>query len=124
MTVGVALEVRSLVGRCGQYGAWRATAAAPAMLGSLALLLVVLGFLGRWEPVAILCWLGSAVVVFTRAGERLTVGTAMGFRPLTCRQSAALAKVWLTALAQAGFRADQTDLYVRPSALVNAYAAG
>ena len=124
MTVSVALEVRSVVGRRGHYGGWRATAAAPAMLGSLALLLVLFGFLGRWEPVAILGWLVSGAVVFTRFGERVTVRTVMEFRPLTSRQSAALAGVWPAALAQAGYRADQIDLYVQPSALVNAYAAG
>ena len=79
---------------------------------------------GQWEPIAILAWLVSAAVVFTRFGERVTVRTAMGFRPLTGRQSAALAGVWSAALAQAGYRADQIDLYVQPSALVNAYAAG
>jgi STE24 endopeptidase len=94
------------------------------MLGSLALLLVLFGFLGRWEPVAILGWLVSGAVVFTRFGERVTVRTVMEFRPLTSRQSAALAGVWPAALAQAGYRADQIDLYVEPSALVNAYAAG
>jgi STE24 endopeptidase len=124
VTVSVALEVRSLVGQRGHYGAWRATAAAPAMLGSLALLLVLSGFLGRWKPVAVLGWLVSAAVVFTRFGERVTVRTAMGFRPLTSRQAAALAGVWPAALAQAGYRADQIDLSVQPSALVNAYAAG
>src|SRR6185312_10179836 len=101
MTVSAALEVRSRVGRRGHYGAWRATAAAPAMLGSLALLLVLFGFLGRWEPVAILGWLFSGALVFTRLGERVTVRTAMGFRPLTSRQSAALTGVWPAALAQA-----------------------
>jgi STE24 endopeptidase len=124
MTVSVAPVVRSVVSRRGHYGAWRATAAVPAIVGSLALLLVLFGFLGRWEPVAILGWLVSGAVVFTRFGERVTVRTAMGFRPLTGRQSAALAGVWPAALAQAGYRADQIDLYVQPSALVNAYAAG
>jgi STE24 endopeptidase len=124
VTVRVAVEVRSLLGRRGHYGAWRATAATPAMLGSLALLLVVFGFLGRWEPVAILGWLASGAVVFTRFGERVTVRTAMGFRPLTGRQAAALTGVCSAALAQAGYRGNQIDLYVQPSALVNAYAAG
>src|SRR6476469_9708125 len=100
MTVSAALEVRSLVGQRGHYGAWRATAAAPAMLGSLALLLVLSGFLGRWKPVAVLGWLVSAAVAFTRFGERVTVRTAMGFLPLTSRQAAALAGVWPAALAQ------------------------
>ena len=102
MTVSGALQVRSLVGQRGHYGAWRAMAAAPAMLGSLALLLVLFGFLGRWEPVAILGWLLSAAVVFTRFGERVTVRTAMGFRPLTGRQSAALAGVWSAASPRLG----------------------
>ena len=61
MTVSGALQVRSLVGRRGHHGAWRATAAAPAMLGSLALLLVLFGFLGQWEPVAILGGLVSGL---------------------------------------------------------------
>jgi STE24 endopeptidase len=124
MTVSVAVEVRPLKGWRAHYGAWRATAAAPAMLGSLALLLVLFGFLGRWEPVAILGWLASGAVVLTRFGERATVRTAMGFRPLTSRQAAALAGVWRAALAQAGYRADQIDLYLQQSATVNAYAAG
>jgi STE24 endopeptidase len=124
MTVSMAVEVHPLVGWRGHYGAWRATAAAPAMLGSLALLLVLFGFLGRWEPVAILGWLASGAVVFTRFGERATVRTAMGFRPLTSRQAAAFAGVWPAALGQAGYRANQIDFYLQRSATVNAYAAG
>ena len=110
--------------RRGHYGAWRALTAAPAMFGSLALLLVVLGFLREWEPVASIAWLASGAAVLTRQGERLTVRVGLGFRPPTRRQRAVLAPVWTKALAVAGRRAGEVDLYVQHSAAVNAYAAG
>src|SRR5580765_3895952 len=108
----------------GHYSAWRAVASVPAMFGSLCLLLVLLGFLGRWEPVALLAWLASAAAVFTRPGERLAVRAALGLRRPGRRQSDALAPVWAKALATAGFGAHQVDLYVQRAAAVNAYAAG
>lgn len=40
--------------RSGSFGLWRALASAPAMVGSLLLLLVLLAGLGRWEGLLLL----------------------------------------------------------------------
>jgi STE24 endopeptidase len=125
MTAMVAIpKVGGMARERGHFSAWRAVASVPAMFGSLCLLLVLLGFLGRWEPVAMLAWLASAAAVFTRAGERLAVRAALGLRRPGRWQSDALAPVWAKALAAAGYGAEEVDLYVQRSAAVNAYAAG
>jgi STE24 endopeptidase len=94
------------------------------MFGSFALLLVLFGFLGRWEPVAILAWLACGAAVFTRGGERFAVQAALGFRTPTADQRAGLAHVWTAALTRAGYGPEAVDLYVQRSAAINAYAAG
>jgi STE24 endopeptidase len=86
--------------------------------------LVLLGFLGEWEPVAILAWLASGAAVLTRPGEMVMVRIGHGFRRPARRQLEALAPVWADALASAGYSAREVDLYVQSSATVNAYAAG
>jgi STE24 endopeptidase len=123
MTV-LAVVPKAAVGRRGHYGAWRALTAVPAMFGSLCLLLVLFGFLGQWEPVAMLAWLASGAAVFTRRGEQVTVRLGQGFRSPSRRQLTVLAPVWAKALAAAGYTAADVDLYVQRSTAVNAYAAG
>ena len=45
-----------------------AVAAAPAMVGSLLLMLVLLAGLGRWEGLLLLGWLGSGALVLKPIG--------------------------------------------------------
>ena len=51
-------------------GLWTvaAVAAAPAMVGSLLLMLVLLAGLGRWEGLLLLGWLGSGALVLKPIG--------------------------------------------------------
>jgi STE24 endopeptidase len=109
---------------CGSFGAWRALASAPAMVGSLLLLLVLLAGLGRWEGLLLLGWLGSGAMVLRPSGERLAVRIACGFRRPTADQMALLSPVWAVALQRAGTSAGDVDLYVQHRDEPNAYAAG
>jgi STE24 endopeptidase len=110
--------------RRGHFGAWRAVAAAPAMVGSLLLLLVLFGWMGQWEGLVLLAWLASGAAVFTRIGERFAVAAGCGFRRPTKAQAAALQPVWEAALARSGAAPGDVDLYVQRSNDLNAYAAG
>jgi STE24 endopeptidase len=110
--------------RYGSFGVWRALASAPAMVGSLLLLLVLLAGLGRWEGLLLLGWLGSGAMLLRPAGERLAVRVACGFRRPTADQEALLSHVWTAALQRAGTSAGDVDLYVRHRDEPNAYAAG
>jgi STE24 endopeptidase len=108
----------------GQFAAWRAVAAAPAMLGSGLLLLVVLGGAGAWGSAVWLGWLVSGAVVFSRTGERMAVRLVCGFRRPTPAQRTLLDPVWTAAMARCGTRAGEIDWYVQTSDVPNAYAAG
>jgi len=105
-------------------GAWRAVAALPAMAGSFLLLLVVFGWMGRWEGLVLAGWLVSGAAVFTRAGERFAVAAGFGFRRLSPAQWAVLTPPWASALDRAGIAREAVDLYVAPGGDVNAYAVG
>src|SRR3954463_5731053 len=86
--------------RAARFGLWRAVAAAPAMLGSLLLLTLVSVTLGRWVGLLIpLAWAAGAAVMMTRAGERMIVRAACGFRRPSPGQAASLRPAWSTALA-------------------------
>jgi STE24 endopeptidase len=123
-TMSVNVPARVAPRRAGHFGAWRALSAIPAMIGSLLLLLVLFGWLGEWEPVALLAWIASGAAVFSRVGERAAVGIGAGFRRPTRAQSALLAPAWSTALARCGLTASEVDLYVQRSRDPNAFAAG
>ena len=110
--------------RRGHFGAWRAAASVPAMVGSLLLLLVAFGWMGQWEGLVLLAWLASGAAVFTRVGERAAVTVGCGFRRLSQTQAAALDPVWASALTRAGLARSEVDLYVQRSGELNAYAAG
>ena len=110
--------------RDGNFGMWRAMASAPAMVGSLLLLLVLLAGLGRWEGLLLLAWLGSGAMVLRPAGERLAVRMACGFRRPMADQMALLSPVWAAALQRSGTLARDVDLYVQHRDEPNAYAAG
>jgi hypothetical protein len=62
-----------------RYWLWRSVAAAPAMIGSLLLLMLASGALGRWSGLLLLTWAACAAAMTTRAGERMTVRAAYGF---------------------------------------------
>ena len=106
-------------------GAWRALIAAPAMVGSLLLLLLVLfGWLGQWEGLVLLGWLASGAAVFTRVGERMAVRLGYGFRRPSARQAALLGLTWLAVLARCGTPPEEVELYVQRARGANAYATG
>jgi len=110
--------------RYGNFGLWRALAAAPATVGSLLLLLVLSAGLGRWEGLLLLGWLGSGAMMLRPAGECLAVRIACGFRRPTADQMAFLGPVWAAALQRADTPAGDVDLYVQHRDEPNAYAAG
>jgi hypothetical protein len=55
----------------GHFGAWRAMAAVPSRVAGLLLMVVLLGWLGRWEGLALLGWLisGVAVLLVSESGR-------------------------------------------------------
>lgn len=108
----------------GRYSVWRMVAAMPAMLGSTCLLLVLLGFLGRRESVAMLAWLASAAVVLTRPGERMFARAVFGMRRLPDGEARVVAAVWARALHVSGCDGDAVDLLMQAGDAANAYAAG
>lgn len=110
--------------RRGHFGAWRAAASVPAMIGSLLFLLVAFGWMGQWEGLVLLGWLASGAAVFTRVGERFAVMAGCGFRRLSRTQSTAVDPVWVSALSRAGLDQCDVDLYLERSGELNAYAAG
>jgi STE24 endopeptidase len=123
-TMSVSLSARAAPRCAGHFGAWRALSTFPAMIGSLLLLLVLFGWLGEWEPVALLAWMASGVAVFSRIGERAAVRVGAGFRRPTRAQSALLAEGWSAALTRCGLSGGEVDLYVQRSRDPNAFAAG
>lgn len=108
----------------GRFGLLRAVAAAPAMLGSLGLVVVATGGLGAWALPALLIWVGCGAVAFTRGGERVAVRLAFGFRRPSVAQAAVLQPLWAEALRLAKAAAGDVDLFVQRAPQVNAYAAG
>jgi Zn-dependent protease with chaperone function len=110
--------------RGSRLGMGRVLVAAPAMLGSLLLLLVLLGWAGRWEPVLMLAWLATAVPVATPLGERAAVRLACGFSRPSARQRALLEPTWRQVLARCQVDPADVDLYVQRTRTVNAFAVG
>ena len=110
--------------RVVRYGLWRAVATAPAMIGSLLLLLLIFGALGPWSGLLLLTWAACAAAMTTRAGERVTVRALLGFRRPSPEQAAALQPAWATALRVTETEAGEVELYVQTARMANAYAAG
>jgi STE24 endopeptidase len=110
--------------RAVRYGHWRAVAAAPAMIGSLLLLMLASGVLNGWAGLLPLAWATCAAAATTRVGEQMTVRATQGFHRPSPRQAAALAQAWSTALRVTGTAADDVELYVQTARAPNAYAAG
>src|SRR5436190_1300319 len=89
-------------GRSRYLGVPRALVNLPAVVGSVAILLVFLTCLGRWEPVAILSWFAIGLAMLTRAAERMAVRIACGFREPKREQLRVLSEPWQDAVSRAG----------------------
>src|SRR3954466_7943184 len=87
--------------RGARFGLRRAVAAAPAVLGSL-LLMLAAGGLGRWAGALLLAWAACAAVLLTRGGERIAVRAGHRFHRPSPAQAAALQSAWATALRVTG----------------------
>jgi STE24 endopeptidase len=96
----------------------------PVMIASTLLLLVLLGWMGQWDSLGLLAWLGCGLLTLTRRGERVAVRLACGFRRLAPDDSASLSKVWSHVLALCEMCPDEVDLYVQRGESLNAYAVG
>jgi len=107
-----------------RFGRWRWVAAAPAVIGSLLLLMLASGALGRGSGLLLLTWAACAAVVTTRVGERMSVRAAYRFHRPRPGQAAALQSAWATALRVTGTKAGDVELYVQMARVPNAYAAG
>ncbi len=107
-----------------RYGLWRWVPAAPAVIGSLLLLMLISGALGRGSGLLLLTWAACAAAVTTGVGERMTVRAAYGFHQPSPGQAAALQPAWATALRVTGTQAGDVELYVQTARMPNAYAAG
>lgn len=110
--------------RVVRYGLWRWVAAAPAVIGSLLLLMLTSGALGKWSGLLLLTWATCAVLVTTRVGERMSVRAMYRFHRPTPGQAAALQPAWATAVRVTGARASDVELFVQTAGVPNAYAAG
>jgi STE24 endopeptidase len=108
----------------GLLGACRAVIAAPAIVGSVLLMLVLFGWMGRWEAPTLLVWLAGSSVVRTRVGERIVLRVGCGFRCPNAGQAARLIPLWSQALRRCGIDPRGVDLYVRYGGESNALAAG
>ena len=95
--------------RAGRFGAWRALVLLPSLVGGVVLSLVLTAALGRCQGLALLVWLGVGVLVSTPVGERLPVGLALGFRPLSTSQRERLEPVSAAALARCGLPRGAVD---------------
>ncbi len=105
----------------GRFGAWRALAALPAILGGTALMLVLTA---AWAPLLFVVWLGCALLWSTPPGERLAVRAAFGFRSLPPGRWELIAPVCAAALARCGVPAGAVRWYVKAGRQPNAWAAG
>ena len=115
---------RSSVTRRPRFGAGRVVAAVPAIIGSGLLLLVLFGWLGRWEGLVLLAWLTVGVATLSRAGETIAVRLGGRFRHPSPAERQVLWPAWTAALARAGLDTDDVDLYLHASPCANAYAVG
>lgn len=69
-------------GPVGLPGACRVMITAPAMIGSGLLMLVLFGWMGRWEAPVLLFWLSGSLAVMTRVGERVVLRVVCACRCL------------------------------------------
>jgi Zn-dependent protease with chaperone function len=110
--------------RRAHLGTWRAMAAAPSMIGSFLLLVVLFSAAGRWEGPVLLGWIAGGLLALSTPGERGTVRIVCRFRSLSAADRAQIAPTLSAVLDRSGLTPDEVDLYVRNGRSVNAYAAG
>jgi len=106
---------------------WQLAASWPAVAGSAVLVLLACALLAPWPLLAgapPVMWAGGAAAALTRRGERVAVRLACGFRRPRPDQAALLNGAARRVLAAAGLPAERVDVYVRPGAQVNGFAAG
>jgi Zn-dependent protease with chaperone function len=108
----------------GCWGYWRALIALPATIAGTGVMLVARGFMGRWEGLGLLAWVGAGLLIATRPGERGAARLAHGFRRLSPDERSVLDPLWGQVLDRCGVPRASVDLYVQRSAMVNAYAVG
>jgi Zn-dependent protease with chaperone function len=96
---------------------------APAMVGSAAVMLVLLGWAGEWTGVLLLGWVLIGLALTSRLGERLVVWWCRGYRA-TPAQGDLIDGPWRAALRRCDFDLRRFDLYVRPGRKPNAYSLG
>jgi STE24 endopeptidase len=111
-------------GRVVRFGLCRAVAAAPAVLGSLTVLMLASGALGRWAGALLAAWAACAAGLLTRGGERMAVRAGCRFHRPSPAQAAALKPAWASALRVSGTAVEDVDLYVQTAPVPDAYAAG
>ena len=98
--------------------------AGPAMVGSSLLMLVLFGWMARWEAPALLAWLAGSLVTMTRVGERIVFRVGFACRRPTDVQAVRLLPLWFRALRRCGIDPRDVDLYVRHSGDSNGFAGG
>ena len=86
----------------GRWGAWRALVALPAMTAGSGVIVVSLGFLGRWEGLGLFASFAAGLLTLTRSGERVAVGLGCGFRRLSPVERAVLEPLWIRVLDRCG----------------------
>ena len=110
--------------RCTHFGTWRALAALPAITGSVLLLIVLLGGLGRWEGPVLLAWMVAGLLALTRTWERVVLRFVCRVRAPTVYEAAALESIRLAVLNRCGLEPDRIDLRIADLPGRNAYAIG
>ena len=104
-------------------GLRRVAAALPPMLGSTALVAIVLSAVPG-GALLLLAWLAAGLLALTRRGERAAVRLWCGFRRPTPRQRQTLAQLWAEASTRARVESGRVDWYVVRCERVNAHAIG
>ena len=98
--------------RCTHFGTWRALAALPAITGSVLLLILLLGGLGRWEGPALLAWMAAGLLALTRTWERVVLQFVCRVLALTAYEAAALEPIRLAVLNRCGLEPDRIDVCI------------
>jgi Zn-dependent protease with chaperone function len=103
---------------------WRVLAAAPAMIGSLLMLVFLSGGLQPWGPIVVLAWMCIGLLILTRPGEAVAARLLCRFRRPAPAQAVSLSPVLRTVLDRCGLNPGAIDLYVVRGTDRNAYATG
>lgn len=99
-------------------------AAAPAMTGSLLLLVFLSGGIAPWGPVAVLAWLCIGVATLTRPGEAAAARLLCRFRRPSTEDVDRIRPILHDVQQRCGLASGSVDLYVITDQHRNAYATG